>query len=493
MTTFPIHTLPKMMRDAVMGAHNNTNIPVECVSLVALCVAALSIQGHYDVRPLWRLTDDGASVPTSLFGIVINRSGGGKTTAFNEFMGGHKRAVAEAEPDFNEALSRYIHAHAQWEQEVKEIKGDRTLTSTEKVNKLVKHDRLKPILPPNPDSILKTITTAALYSQLEKSSPSAGIFTSEGSEFFKSHSMVGNKGAEVELSGVMSLLWENSALRKDTVSGGTVKLKDRRLSACLMVQSPVINEFLSNNAVKGQGIHARCLMVNVPSFTKPELAMGAAALAKQAANRALVKAFTDFTYRLSAKPLPVNPDDPYRLEPEVLEWEDTDTTNPAWSWFNDEVRFRGERFEGQGTEGFINRTLEQMMRIAGVLAVMAGEAKISNETVKKAIELADYFHRQWDSLDNDHVDAKDEEDRIIMTRLETDFFKAHKALGKASFTRREITHGEALSPKPPSKMRKIKTSKVDLIIEAMVAEGTISASQAKGANNASITVYNYLG
>ncbi|MFL0587332.1 hypothetical protein ACH0BU_11865, partial [Sphingomonas olei] len=128
-----------------------------------------------------------------------------------------------------------------------------------------------------------------------------------------------------------------------------------------------------------------------------------------------------------------------------------------------------------------------------LLSSKLGSKASRNLGATQAIELADYFHRQWDSLDNDHVDAKDEEDRIIMTRLETDFFKAHKAQGKASFTRREITHGESLSPKPPSKMRKIKTSKVDLIIEAMVAEGTISASQAKGANNASITVYNYLG
>ena len=493
MTNFPIHTLPKMMRDAVTGAHNNTNIPQECLALVALCVASLSIQGHYDVRAPWRMTDETARIPTSLFGIAINRSGGGKTTAFNEFMGGHNRAVAEAEPKYTEDLSAYCHSLAQWEQDAKDIKSEKGIDSGTRQRRLMKHDRAKPIFPPNPDSILKTITTAALYAQLEKCSPSAGLFTSEGSEFFKSHSMVGGKGAEVELSGVMSLLWENSPLRKDTVSGGTVKLRDRRLSACLMVQAPVINEFLANNAVKGQGIHARCLMVNVPSFQKPELAMGKEALAKQRANSALVGAFTDFTHKMSSKALPVNPDDPYRLEPEVLEWEDTETTNPMWTWFNTVVRHRQERYEGQGTEGFINRTLEQMARIAGVLAVLNGEDAISNETVKCAIELTDYFHRQWDMLDNDHVDAKDEEDRIIMTRLEADFFKPHKATGKTSFTRRDITHGDDLVPRPPSKLRKVKTAKVDMILEAMEAEGTIEQSIGKGANGASKIFYRYTG
>jgi hypothetical protein len=428
-----------------------------------------------------------------LFGIVINRSGGGKTTVFNEFMGGYKRAIADAEPHFKTEMSVYEHTLAMWERRRKELQTDKQLSDADRVRALVKHDRDRPILPPNPDTYLKTITTAALYKQLSECRPSVGIFTAEGSEFFKSHSMVGGNGAEVELSGVLSVLWENGDLRKDTVSGGTIKLRDRRASACLMVQAPVINEFLSNNTVKGQGIHARCLMVNVPSFRKPELVAGSAELARQKANRDKIKAFADFTYELFTRKLPVHPDDPYRLMCPVLEWEDTDITNPAKAWFDNDVRDRGERFEGQGTEGFINRTLEQMCRIAGILAVCKGEERISNDTAREAITLTDYFYNQWDTLENDHVDAKDEEERQMMSRLENDFFRPHAVQGRTTFTRREITHGENLSPKPPSKMKKIKSTKVEIVIEGMIAEGVLSAVEAKGANGRNVVMYEYLG
>jgi hypothetical protein len=431
---YPLHALPTEVQEAVQAVSNLTGVPIDAVASAALAVMSYSVQPHYDVQTLW---DDTQSIPVSLFMVMIFASGGGKTTIFNLLTEGRKRWVEKAEEQYQADFIIYGAATEVWNLDRKSIIADKALSSPARTQALANHETVKPVCPPNPDAFLSSFTTAGLIDRLSSISPNVGIFTSEAGELFKSHSAVSTNGAEVELASALTNLWDGNPIKKMTLSGGAKNVRDRRTSACLMVQEEVVRDFFGHRDLAGQGIHGRMIVTRLPVCEQLENDLSDIGLARKAAQRKKLASFNAKVEGWVSRPLPTIPDDQYRLAPAILEWKNLSPSNPVNRWYNAAGRLLNSTHTG--AQAFLKRVFENATRLAGVIAAFKGESRISDDTARAAVELMEYYIDQRVGLDLGQAASK-QNDLLAQTQFIQNWFAAQKLKGQTSFSMRDMSN-----------------------------------------------------
>lgn len=481
---YPLHALPDEMRKATTAISAMSGVPVAAVASAVLSMASFAVQGHYDVQAVW---DEEKFVPLSLYTITIVGSGGGKTTAFDYSTGGWNRYLGDAIDTYERDLDRWSVDHEIWEQERSTIKNDKKMPPDERRKQLMSHNMGEPPRPANPNSHFKTFTTAGLIDQLKGARPSVGFFTSEAGELFKGYSAGSNNGGEVELASQLTNLWDGNPIDKSTLSTGRTLLRGRRATACLMVQADVVKNFYNNRELSGQGIQARLLTVRIPDIERQKLDLSAAGKVKAAAHRQQIEAFNDRIYDWCSKPLPTNPDDAFRLEPDQLRFDKLDDEHPMVVWFNG-AAIQRKCSTSKGVEAFYNRQLENAMRIAGVLAAFRGDKTISISTSIDALELIEFYTAQRETLDLGQGSSKHNDLMEPIEYLEG-FFMDRKAKGKTtSFTMRELTNYAK-----GSVWRDLNPDVQVKVLNSLAMKEVLTIDDTKAGNGTVIRKYSYVG
>ncbi|WP_034639684.1 YfjI family protein [Chitinilyticum aquatile] len=269
---YPLEALPQQIRAAVGEVVDYLQCPPALAAMSALQAAATVAQGLADVA-----RDEKLISPCSLFLLAVADSGERKTTVDGYFM---------------KPIRNYASAQAEvMQQEVRTARADRAKWAAEKAGILKvieaagqksddekmaeQHHRLRqheaaepaPLRVPRFELGQGDFSFESITSHLHEGWPTAVIASSEGGSFF------GGRAAEnsgiTRLAAALNVLWDSGSFTVDRKrADDSYQLIGRRLSMSLMVQAPVLRDFMerTESATRGSGLMARFLMGN-PSST----------------------------------------------------------------------------------------------------------------------------------------------------------------------------------------------------------------------------------
>ena len=269
---YPVNALPETIRNAVIEAQAFYQAPIPLISASALGALSLTIQGHIDVARAGKLTG-----PTSLYSLVIARSGERKTSCDRHFMKAIHDHVQELEKQTEPELVKWSADYRAWQAEIKGLEARITALSKDTKGKPDELDKAKndlrvleasePAKPLEPRMIYTDFTPEVLGFNLATGYPTAGVISSEAGTVFGSHGM--GKDSIMRNLALINQLWDGAAVRIDRRTSDSFTIREARLTVSLQVQQEALREFYAKNGelARGSGFMARFL-ISVPQSTQ---------------------------------------------------------------------------------------------------------------------------------------------------------------------------------------------------------------------------------
>lgn len=366
---YPVHTLPPIVRDAVVEVGEWTQAPAALIAGSALSAVSASVQTRFSVRRAYPLEG-----PATLFLLTVAESGERKSTVDGLFTAPirawqehqrqeHKRRVAE----YNLDLADWANANPDG--------GDR--------DACIEHEMLKPTEPKERRVLRGDDTSEALVTALQDY-PVAAIISAEAGVIFGSHSMKSdNVTANLAL---VNQLWSGETIDQGRIKRGVVHITRPRVTMGLQVQPAVLSGFMqaSGGLAKGIGYFARFL------FAHPESTIGGRFFKEAPATQPALTLFqTRMTQLLDLEPA----FDAFgQLEPTYIEMDDD--ALDTWVKFNDETEeLMGGDEDYCSIRGEASKAAENAARLACCFHVFAGEAsaKIGRMTMTDACRLMRWY------------------------------------------------------------------------------------------------------
>lgn len=323
---YPLEALPGLLREAVAEAQDFTQAPLALVAVSALTALSLAGQGLADVRRAPRLQG-----PTSLFLLALADSGERKSTLDNLFMQPLRDWETE-QADANRATLRDYQAElAAWEASragLKErAKGQARggKSTRETALELRQLEDMKPEPPLIPRLLYLDSTSEALAANLAQGWPTAGLVSAEAGAVIGGHSM--GRDSLTKTLALLNQLWDGSSVTIDRRTTDSFTLRGARLTAALLIQEPVLKDFLekSGHLARGSGFLARFLLA------VPESTQGSRLYKDPPEAWPALEAYQARLRHLLSLALPL--DDAGRLVPPVLELDPA--AQQAWREFHD--------------------------------------------------------------------------------------------------------------------------------------------------------------
>lgn len=323
----------------------------------ALATAALLAQGRANVRTLAGVK------PLSLYLVTIGESGDGKTTA--------EGAALAAIRDWQRAKTREYDAE--------------TSDWTDRCTAAKKRKEALPDPPRAPYLIMRDGTLQGIRRAFGEGMPSQGCFTSEGAVMLGGYGMSPDNRAKT--ASALSALWDDGEVSVSRALTGRVQLYDRRFSIHWLIQPDAAANCLNDPALSNIGFWPRFLAA-WPAPNKPRTA------APFEPGR--VPVIGEFWRRCSALLVDLPGSDCADLP--IIS-----VSREAGAYL---ARFFESMEQSAKTRGglladirpFAIRATEQAHRIAGVLAVFAGEPEISADAARNAVRLATYALETWNGI-----------------------------------------------------------------------------------------------
>lgn len=375
--------LPDDMKIAIAVLKELHNVPDSMAMPVVLGVANLAAQAHYDVDSAKYGTR-----PISLFLLAMAATGGRKTTTFKELMVGIQRYLDEKRIQLKDEDLRYSLEKKKFEREEKQWLKDCD-------------DPLSIGLPPMPskpapmETADYTINKGTLNGIVDtlKSQSFVGLFSSEGGEFFNSHSFQGGRmdvSRAVEMSASLTSMWDGTEITK-TTGMEKVKLFNRRVNMLFLLQTETVESLLNNPIFSEQGFVHRILITQTGKYETKPWDDSAAAEAEEKMFRDSLKGFHDRTYQLIKKTLRTKTERPFELEPKIIT--QTPGSKKIYTEFYNANLDRSSQ-DLKGFAGFAERLHEHAIRIAGTIAAFKGEETITEDTALCSLDILDFFIEQ---------------------------------------------------------------------------------------------------
>ena len=330
-----------------------------------LGAASLLTQSVADVRAA------DSEKPLSLFFLTIADSGDGKSTVEN---------IALAA----------ITAH----QRQKKQEYDLEVEAYKLETKRAKKDDPDPTTPVQPYRLMRDATVEGIRRAYEEGVPTQGVFTSEAAAMLHGYGMSADHRAKTAAN--LNGLWDGGELSIARVTGERVQLYDRRFAMHWMIQPSAAAEGLDDQLLIEIGLWPRFL-VAWPSPGAPRKFS-----VFDAGKEPVIGAYWDRCTELLSLQLAESCGDLPVVYPnsEAL---------ALFAEFFEETERRAKTKNGDLTEvrAFASRATEQAFRLAGVLAVFAGDESIDVVTARNAICLVNYNLQNWLSIlgtrgDNEH-------------------------------------------------------------------------------------------
>lgn len=250
---YPVDAFPNVARKAILELVNNVQSPAELVGPCMLSV--LSAVSQQRVKVL--LPIGGQARPVSLYVLIVAGSGDRKTTIDNHLY----RSVREHDQRIEEEYVRQLHAyerdHRIWASKerrlVRQIAedevGDESLRA-----KLDEHYECEPAKPRLRRKLLQNASERAVIDALAGSGESFSLIADEGGVVLNSP-LFSN-------ASFMNKCWDGGPFVLDRANGVSLSVRDARVTASVMVQPEVLDEFSKANweVWRGSGGFARYLI-----------------------------------------------------------------------------------------------------------------------------------------------------------------------------------------------------------------------------------------
>lgn len=206
----------------------------------------------------------------------------------------------------------------------------------------------------------------------------------------------------------LSSLWDGSPIdRARSMAGESLRAYDRRLSLHLMLQPYLAMQLLSDPLLQGQGILGRCLMT-WPTSLAGQRSYQAVDLSKDAALKR-------YHHRLSAlfyQPWSLSADGALQLSKLSL----SPLARRRWIDLHDAIEAQlGEFGELASVRPSGSKAADNLLRIAGILAVVEESSVVEVDHIQRASALVGYYLTEIQRLTEQEpvCRVKEEADRLL--------------------------------------------------------------------------------
>ncbi|WP_371232436.1 YfjI family protein [Pseudomonas sp. QE6] len=371
---YPIHALGDLIGQAAKAIVEAVQVPDVLAAQSVLSAAAMAAQAHGNAQRA------GQQIPLSLFAMTVAESGDRKSAA--------DRLALQAHQQYQRELLE------QYKTDTKEYRDQRDAYQKARTNILEKakgnpeavaeqlSELLEPETPPWPFILSEEPTLEGLQKSLLRGYPSQGLFSDEGGQFFGGYATK-PENALKSVAG-LSKLWDGAPISRTRASEGESSARyGCRLSAHLMIQPIVATEVLSNPVMQGQGFLARFLIAWPESLAGTRFYRDA----DPTRDPRLSRYWERMTCLLAQEP---TKDEYGELNPPTLVLEPDALA--AWIAAHDAIeRQLGQGGEMQEIKPTASKGAENLLRIAGVLAVVEGRKTIGVDLIKRATELVSWY------------------------------------------------------------------------------------------------------
>jgi len=221
-----------------------------------------------------------------------------------------------------------------------------------------------------------------LHKLLMAGTGAVGLYSDEGGAFIGGHAM--NRDNQLRTAAGLSGLWDRGEADRVRAGDGAAKLYGKRLALHLLMQPVAAERVLADPVLVGQGFLARCLLA------WPESTAGTRLYVAESLERdPAMRAFHARLHEVLVTPPLFAEGTRNELAPRVIRL--SADAKALWVAAHDEI----ERRQTDGAEyaqvrAWASKAAEQILRVAGVLAIVSGVAMIEAETVEAAARLIDW-------------------------------------------------------------------------------------------------------
>lgn len=385
--TYPVDAFPFVARNVITELEGNFKAPQPMIACSVLAAMSAVVQRSAKIK----LPYGGEPRPLGLYVLVVAESGEGKTTI--------EKLISKSLNERDELLE------AQYQEELRKFEGDyevwsslkkgyiRRLTAARVQNlpteeweeRLEQHQKDEPKKPKNCRLIRQDLTERALLDAMEGKGASLAVMSDEAEIIFRSPLLQKN--------GVLNKAWDGGPLVFDRAKGVSFAARDIRLTASLMTQPAVIQDYLRRRGemARGTGFFARFLMCCPQSMKGYRYNSGSDP------SWISLGEFHRRTSKLIESQIFDHFEDCYL----VLEFDD----DARDTWFNFINNIEADMRPGMFLDDisdFASKAGEMVARIAGIFHVFSGQTGwISNDTVQRAIRIMKYHIMEFKKLFSD--------------------------------------------------------------------------------------------
>lgn len=384
---YPVQALGGILGPAVERIAEVIGVPQALAAQSMLAASALATQGHAGLQL------DGRHYPLSLYLITVAASGDRKTAADRSALLPARQWEREQWQHYREQLFRYRAAQRQ---------AQRINPADPAPTNSVPFEAE----PSAPRLITTDPTIEALIKGLCHDLPSMGLFCDEGGQFLGSSTM--SRDNRLKAVTTLSSLWDGSPIdRARSMAGESLRAYDRRLSLHLMLQPYLAMQLLSDPLLQGQGILGRCLMT-WPTSLAGQRSYQAVDLSKDAALKR-------YHHRLSAlfyQPWSLSADGALQLSKLSL----SPLARRRWIDLHDAIEAQlGEFGELASVRPSGSKAADNLLRIAGILAVVEEGSVVEVDHIQRASALVGYYLTEIQRLTEQEpvCRVKEEADRLL--------------------------------------------------------------------------------
>jgi hypothetical protein len=371
---YPLWALGEVLGGAAEAIVRAVQVPDSLAAQSVLAAAAMASQPHGNVQC------SGQLIPLSLYALTVAESGDRKSTvdrlALQEHQN-HQRELmmvykADAK-EYRDKQDAYQKARAHV---LNTVKGDPDSVA-EELGKL-----LAPNAPVLPFILSEEPTIEGLEKSLLWGQPSQGLFSDEGGQFFGGYSTKSEN--KLKCFSWLSKRWDGAPINRNRAAEGeTSNRYGCRLSLHLMTQPVVAADVLSDSLAREQGFLARFLIAWPESLAGTRFYQAV----DPKSDSKLTKYWGRMARLLAKEPLK---DEHGDLTPHVLilKPDALEVWVAEYNAIEVQLGRSGDMFDIKATAA---KGAENILRIAGVLAVVEEHQTISANLVKQAAELMRWY------------------------------------------------------------------------------------------------------
>lgn len=361
--SYPVAALGDLLGPAVERMADVIGVPCAMAAQSILATAALASQAHANVHL------DGRVYPLSLYLLTVACSGDRKSAVDHVAL----QAVREWERQQWIAYGEQLKAH-------RAAMNITTKSPTSKKSAQLALDARPE--PAQPRLLTAEPTIEGLVKSLCHGLPSMGLFSDEGGQFLGGSTM--SKDNMIKAITHLSTLWDGSPIdRSRAMAGESLRAYDRRLSMHLMLQPRLADRLLQDADIKDQGILGRCL-ISWPARLVGERRYKAVDLTQDPK----VQLYQQRITALMQKPWSRHNDG--GLNPAILEL--SPRAREAWIAIHDTIECEsGEFGELVNVQAAAGKAAANVLRIAGVLAMVEESTVLEEVHIQRASTVMDYY------------------------------------------------------------------------------------------------------